>query len=130
MTSGKEVGVWEWRHAPIRKMHVGPSVPLGYICIMEVTMEMVERIAHLARLRFDESEKEAIRTDLEKMIGFVDRLRGLDLATTEPLVHTGDGENVWRTDAADPAVPPQQALREAPAHHGPFFSVPKAIHKD
>jgi aspartyl-tRNA(Asn)/glutamyl-tRNA(Gln) amidotransferase subunit C len=97
---------------------------------MEVTLEMVERIAHLARLSFDESEKEEIRADLEKMIGFVDSLRELDLAGVGPLIHPGGQENVWRNDTPEQVVPSEEALREAPGQIGPFFSVPKVIQKD
>jgi aspartyl-tRNA(Asn)/glutamyl-tRNA(Gln) amidotransferase subunit C len=97
---------------------------------MEVTMDMVERIAHLARLRFDDSEMAEIREDLEKMISFVDRLKGLDLEGLEPLTQTAEGGNAWRTDEAAPAPATEEALREAPARKGPYFTVPKVIQKD
>jgi aspartyl-tRNA(Asn)/glutamyl-tRNA(Gln) amidotransferase subunit C len=82
---------------------------------MEVTMDMVERIAHLARLR---------------LISFVDRLKGLDLEGLEPLTQTAEGGNAWRTDEAAPAPATEEALREAPARKGPYFTVPKVIQKD
>jgi aspartyl-tRNA(Asn)/glutamyl-tRNA(Gln) amidotransferase subunit C len=97
---------------------------------MEVTREMVERIAHLARLRFDDSEMAEIREDLEKMISFVDRLKELDLEGLEPLTQTAEGGNAWRTDEAAPAPATEEALREAPARKGPYFTVPKVIQKD
>jgi aspartyl-tRNA(Asn)/glutamyl-tRNA(Gln) amidotransferase subunit C len=97
---------------------------------MEVTMDMVERIAHLARLRFDDSEMAEIREDLEKMISFVDRLKGRDLEGLEPLTQTAEGGNAWRTDEAAPAPATEEALREAPARKGPYFTVPKVIQKD
>ena len=97
---------------------------------MEVTPEMVDRIAHLARLRFDEAEKEEIRADLEKMIGFVDRLKELDMTGVEPLIHPGANGNAWRKDASEPSLTPEEALREAPANNGPYFTVPKVIRKD
>ena len=96
---------------------------------MEVTPEMVDRIAHLARLSFDETEKEEIRGDLEKMIGFVDRLRELDLSGVDPVVQPGGRENVWRKDTPEQALPSEEVLREAPGRSGPFFSVPKVIQK-
>lgn len=97
---------------------------------MEVTPGMVDRIARLARLSFDEAEKEEVRADLERMIGFVDRLRELDLEGVEPLIHPGRSGNAWRVDVAEPSLPPEEALREAPARSGPFFTVPKVIRKD
>ncbi len=41
---------------------------------MEVNDALVDKLAHLARLKFDTSEKEAIKADLQKMIAFVDKL--------------------------------------------------------
>ena len=97
---------------------------------MEVTEEMVDRIAHLARLSFDDAEKAEIRTDLERMIGFVDRLMELDLDGVEPLVHMVESGNRWRDDVPVPTPSTEEALREAPAAAPPFFSVPKVIQKD
>ena len=97
---------------------------------MEVTREMVERIAHLARLRFDDSEMEEIRVDLEKMIDFVDRLKELDLEGLEPLSQKAEGGNAWRTDEPATAPTTEEALREAPSRNGAYFAVPKVIQKD
>ncbi len=45
---------------------------------MEVNDEMVEKLANLSRLQFNESEKQSIKTDLQKMIQFVEKLNELD----------------------------------------------------
>ena len=37
---------------------------------MEVNDAFIEKLAHLSRLEFNEEEKEEIKSDLEKMIGF------------------------------------------------------------
>ena len=39
---------------------------------MEVTDEMINHLAHLARLEFDGEQRDKIKTDLGKIIGFVD----------------------------------------------------------
>ena len=45
---------------------------------MEVNDALVDKLAHLARLKFNDTEKAAIRNDLQKMIRFVDKLNELD----------------------------------------------------
>jgi len=48
----------------------------------------------------------------------------------EPLIHPGANGNAWRKDASEPSLTPEEALREAPANSGPYFTVPKVIRKD
>ena len=44
---------------------------------MEITNEMVEKIAHLARLRIPEADKETVKNELQQMIEFVDKLNDI-----------------------------------------------------
>lgn len=96
---------------------------------MEVTDELVDKIANLAKLNFNETEKKEIREDLEKMIGFVDQLNNLDLAGLDPLMHMSGEVNVLRDDIIQGSVERDEALKNAPGHEGDFFTVPKVIHK-
>jgi aspartyl-tRNA(Asn)/glutamyl-tRNA(Gln) amidotransferase subunit C len=41
---------------------------------MKVTDEIVDHIAHLARLEFEGEKKNAIREDLERIINFMEKL--------------------------------------------------------
>ena len=45
---------------------------------MEVDDALIDKLANLARLQFNEEEKAEIKNDLQKMIGFVDKLNELD----------------------------------------------------
>jgi aspartyl-tRNA(Asn)/glutamyl-tRNA(Gln) amidotransferase subunit C len=45
---------------------------------MEVNDTLIDKLAHLSRLKFDASEKEEIKKDLQKMIAFVEKLNELD----------------------------------------------------
>ena len=65
---------------------------------MQVTDALVDKIANLAKLSFNEAEKKEIREDLEKMIGFVDQLNSIDTSGTEPLMHMSREVNVLRED--------------------------------
>lgn len=96
---------------------------------MEVTEAMIDKLAGLAKLSFDAEEKAEIRTDLEKMIAFVDQLQALELEGVEPLMHLSETENVWREDTVQGSISRREALSNAPAHDGSFFTVPKVIQK-
>lgn len=96
---------------------------------MQVTESLVDKIAHLARLSFNEAEKKEIREDLEKMIGFVDQLNSLNMTGIEPLIHMSRAVNVLRDDEVQGSVSRDEALKNAPGHTGLFFTVPKVINK-
>jgi aspartyl-tRNA(Asn)/glutamyl-tRNA(Gln) amidotransferase subunit C len=100
-----------------------------YICNMEVTDSMITKLAHLARLEFNETEKAGIRTDLQKMIAFVEKLNELDLSGVEPLLHISNEINVLRADEVKKSITRDQALMNAPDHDDRFFKVPKVLKK-
>lgn len=81
-------------------------------------------------LEFDESERESLKADLEKMIGFVDKLKELDTTGLEPLLHMAGEVNVLRSDEPGGMISQEQALQNAPLHNEEFILVPKVIKKD
>ncbi|MBK8607043.1 MAG: Asp-tRNA(Asn)/Glu-tRNA(Gln) amidotransferase subunit GatC [Chitinophagaceae bacterium] len=96
---------------------------------MEVNDAMVEKLAHLSRLQFNEKEKAEIKNDLQRMIAFVEKLNELDLDNVEPLLHMSDEVNILRDDVVKGSVSRLQALKNAPLHDEQFFKVPKVIKK-
>jgi aspartyl-tRNA(Asn)/glutamyl-tRNA(Gln) amidotransferase subunit C len=96
---------------------------------MEVTDAMIEKLAHLARLKFNKAEKEEIKNDLQRMIAFVEKLNELDLEGIEPLMHMSDEINVLREDEIKGSVSRVEALKNAPIHDEQFFKVLKVIKK-
>ncbi|MGK0407761.1 MAG: aspartyl-tRNA(Asn)/glutamyl-tRNA(Gln) amidotransferase subunit C, partial [Roseivirga sp.] len=65
---------------------------------MRISKEEVEKLAHLARLEFSDDEKLRMQADMDKILGFVDKINELDLAGVEPLVYLNEDRNVMRTD--------------------------------
>lgn len=96
---------------------------------MEVTDAMVDKLAHLSRLEFNDADKAEIKNDLQRMISFVEKLDELDLSDTEPLLHMSSNINVLREDEVKGSVSREEALKNAPAHDDKFFKVPKVIKK-
>ena len=96
---------------------------------MEVNDTMVNKLANLARLKFDDAEKEAIKNDLQKMIQFVEKLNELDTTGVEPLLHMSSNINVLRADEVKGSISREDGLQNAAVHDEYFFNVPKVIKK-
>ena len=96
---------------------------------MEVNEAMVDKLANLARLKFDDFEKEAIKNDLQKMIQFVEKLNELDTTSVEPLLHMSSNVNVLRADEVKGSITREAGLQNAAVHDEHFFKVPKVIKK-
>lgn len=94
---------------------------------MEVNDAMLDKLAHLSRLQFNETEKADIKKDLQRMIVFVEKLSELNLEGVEPLLHMSEEVNVLREDEVKGSVSREEALKNAPLHDEQFFKVPKVI---
>ncbi len=96
---------------------------------MEITTQTVDKLSNLAQLQFSETEKEEIKADLNKMIGFIEQLEKIDTTGVEPLLHISDAVNVLREDKLAGSISREAALLNAPSSDGQFFTVPKVIKK-
>ncbi len=96
---------------------------------MEVNDLLIDNLASLARLRFDDREKEEIRADLQQMISFIEKLQELDTEGVEPMLHMSDNLNILREDIVKGSISREQALKNAPDADDVFFKVPKVIKK-
>jgi aspartyl-tRNA(Asn)/glutamyl-tRNA(Gln) amidotransferase subunit C len=96
---------------------------------MEVTTELIDNLANLARLQFSDNEKEGIKNDLQRMIAFVEKLQEVDTTGTEPLLHMTDAMNVYREDEIHGSMQKETALANAPSANKDYFKVPTVIKK-
>jgi aspartyl-tRNA(Asn)/glutamyl-tRNA(Gln) amidotransferase subunit C len=96
---------------------------------MKLNDEMVKKLAELARLEFNPEEEQMIKTDLQQMIGFVEKLNEIDTTGISPLTHISDTINSLREDEVKGSASTNEAISNAPDAIDPFFSVPKVIKK-
>jgi len=92
-----------------------------------VTPEQVAHIAHLARLNLNETQIEGMRSDLNRILDYVDSLQALDLTEVEPTVHGSASETPLRNDEVRPSLPVESVLSAAPSHESDSFRVPKVV---
>ncbi len=96
---------------------------------MNIDKKLVDDLAHLARLRFDEAEKEGMREDLQKMVAFVEKLQSVNTDGVAPLLHISKASNVLREDRLSGSITREEALLNSPVSDEIFFKVPTVIKK-
>lgn len=94
---------------------------------MKITEEMVDYIALLSRLKPDGEERERLRSELEKIVSYMDVLNTLDTADIEPMSHVFPVKNVLREDVVEPSFPREELLKGAPGGDKEAYLVPKAV---
>ena len=94
---------------------------------MIIDEETVDKIAHLARLELSGSEKQDMIKDMNKILGFMDKLNEIDTTGVEPLVYMTGNINSFREDAVKQDITHEEALLNAPKHDDEYFLVAKVI---
>ena len=96
---------------------------------MNIDKETVEKVAHLARLELAEDEKQKMIADMNKILGFMDKLNEIDTSGIEPLVYMTNEINTVREDVIKQEITHDEALLNAPKHDKDYFLVAKVIEK-
>jgi aspartyl-tRNA(Asn)/glutamyl-tRNA(Gln) amidotransferase subunit C len=92
-----------------------------------ISLEQVEHVARLARLELSGDEKERMRSELDGILSYIDKLRVLDTSEVEPTSHAVPLTNVMRDDTEVPSLPRDDMLANAPDRHRELFRVPRII---
>jgi aspartyl-tRNA(Asn)/glutamyl-tRNA(Gln) amidotransferase subunit C len=90
----------------------------------------VDEIAHLARLEFTAEEKPEILNDINRMLGFIDKLNELNTDAVEPLIYMTNERNVLRADIPETTLTQKEALKNAPKKDSDYFKAPKVIEQN
>ena len=96
---------------------------------MEVNNKLIQDIAKLSKLKFDDSAEEKMKVDLEKMLDFVDKLREIDTEGVDPLIYMSEEVNVLREDKVTEETSQKDALKNAPVKDSDYFKVPTVLKK-
>ena len=96
---------------------------------MEISKKDVDYVASLARLEFEEEEKENLAKQLGSILGYIEKIKEVDTSTIEPTSHGGTSQNVWRDDVVVKSS--QETIdalfKNAPEQDGAFFKVKKVM---
>lgn len=103
----------------------------------DLTPEAVRKVARLARLALTDEQVARYAGQMDAVLGYIERLKELDLSNVEPM--TGPVDTANRTDADRPSAErgegstrlgPTDVERIAPEGGGllpPFISVPRVL---
>ncbi len=94
---------------------------------MKITQKDVEHVARLARLTLAPEELEVMTSQMDAILGYVDKLNELDTEGIEPTAHAVPMANAFRADEKRPSIGIERALQNAPQSGDDCFTVPKVI---
>ena len=93
----------------------------------EFTPNLVQQVAHLARLKVSDSEVDRLSRELGAILTYVELLNEVDTDGVEPMAHAVELSNVLRADEPAESLPRDQALANAPKSDGRYFLVPPIL---
>jgi len=87
----------------------------------------IKYVAHLARLKLAPEEEKKFGEQLGQVLGYIEKLKAVDVSQVEPTAHAVPLVNVTRPDEVRPSLTNDEALRNAPARANGLFLVPKIV---
>ncbi|MEI9963199.1 MAG: Asp-tRNA(Asn)/Glu-tRNA(Gln) amidotransferase subunit GatC [Limisphaerales bacterium] len=87
----------------------------------------VKYVAHLARIALTPDEEQKLAAQLGGILGYIEKLKELDVTGVEPTAHAVPMVNVTRADEIRPSLPHEDAMRNAPKQANGLFIVPKIV---
>jgi len=94
---------------------------------MSLSEHDVRHVAMLARLALTDAEVEAMRNDLNSILGHIDEIQRLELSDVEPMAHAINVVNVTRPDVITPSFPQHVAVMNAPQAENGAFVIPQIV---
>src|SRR5512143_2789401 len=97
---------------------------------MTLTLEEVEHIAGLARLKLTDEEKARYREQLSAILDYAARLQSLDTSGIPPTSSVLPARTVLRADEPLPCLSREELLSNAPETTENQFRVPPVLEQD
>ncbi len=96
---------------------------------MKVTNKLISDLAELAKLRFNKSENEKMKSDFKNMLDFIDKLSEVNTKNIEPLIYLSDEINSLREDNISLKLSKEMALQNLTSSNSDYFTIPKILKK-
>ena len=92
-----------------------------------ISDETIEYVGILAKLQLSDEEKEAAKSDMGRMLDYIDKLNALDTNGVEPMSHVFPVHNVFREDVVTNGDDRDNMLANAPEERDGQYQVPKTV---
>lgn len=89
--------------------------------------EMIAYVGNLAKLELSEEERKQAKSDMGKMIAYIDQMGELDTTGVEPMSHVFPVKNVFREDVVTNGDMREEMLLNAPEEKEGMFVVPRTF---
>lgn len=87
----------------------------------------IHYVANLARLELTSEEEAELGGQLKEVLGYVEKLKELDVEGIDATAHPMPLVNVTRPDDVRGSLPHQDAMQNAPKELNGLFQVPKIV---
>ena len=94
---------------------------------MSLTLEQVQRIAHLARIEISETEARTTQSHLNGIFQLIEQMQAVDTTGVEPMAHAQDLSQRWRDDVVSEEDRRAAYQAVAPEIEAGLYLVPKVI---
>lgn len=94
---------------------------------MAVEQADIEKIAHLARVRIEDSEVPEVASRLNDILAMIDQMQAVDTDNIEPMANPHDASQRLREDIVTESNQREAFQQVAPAVEKGLFLVPKVI---
>ena len=92
-----------------------------------ITKKEVEYVAKLAKLEFNEIEKEEFTSQLNSILDYFKKLDELDTEKVEPTAYVISMPNLLNEDKVKPSLPREEVLSISKYIKKGYFKVPKIM---
>lgn len=94
---------------------------------MSIDRDTARKVAHLARIRVEEGDLDALASEFNTILGFIEQLQEVDVEGVEPMVSVTPMRLRRREDVVTDGGQQAKVLANAPDAREGFFAVPKVV---
>ena len=91
----------------------------------EINIEMIENLSNLSKLRFNENEKEELKTQVQNIIGMLDQLGTCECSQAD--YDKTQKISELREDNVEMSMSSEEVFLNAPNSSNGYFVVPKVV---
>ena len=97
---------------------------------IKVDDKLIANLSRLAKLKFDKDTSKKMKSDLSRILTFVESMSNVDTSGIEPLIYMNEEQGRLRLDKIANEVSQKDALKNAPQKDSDYFKVPTVLKKE
>ncbi|MCK4912130.1 MAG: Asp-tRNA(Asn)/Glu-tRNA(Gln) amidotransferase subunit GatC [Candidatus Omnitrophica bacterium] len=87
----------------------------------------VKYVANLAKIKIASGQEAFLEEQFSKIIGYIDKLKELNVEGVEPSRGAHITRDVFREDKVVPSDCREEILKNSPSREGDYFKIPKVV---